>query len=154
MTDAPTSPDAPATIPGTGDMLCFALYSANHAMTRLYRPLLQPLGLTYPQYLVLVALWSQDERRVGALGEELGLDTNTLTPLLKRMAEAGLITRRRSAEDERVVTVALTDKGRALQAEAEKITACVFRATGLSVGELADLRDRIGTLERRISDSL
>jgi len=66
MTDAPISPAAPATIPGTGDMLCFALYSANHAMTRLYRPLLQPLGLTYPQYLVLVALWSQDERRVGA----------------------------------------------------------------------------------------
>ncbi len=135
-------------------MLCFALYSANHAMTRLYRPLLQPLGLTYPQYLVLVALWSQDERRVGALGEELGLDTNTLTPLLKRMAEAGLVTRSRSAADERVVTVRLTDKGRALEAEAERITTCVFEATGLSVEELADLRDRIARLNTEINDHL
>jgi len=135
-------------------MLCFALYSANHAMTRLYRPLLQPLGLTYPQYLVLVALWSEDERRVGALGEELGLDTNTLTPLLKRMAEAGLVTRSRSAADERVVTVRLTDKGRALEAEAERITTCVFEATGLSVEELADLRDRIARLNTEITDHL
>jgi len=141
-------------LPGTGDMLCFALYSANHAMTRLYRPLLQPLGLTYPQYLVLVALWSRDERRVGALGDELGLDTNTLTPLLKRMAEAGLITRSRSAEDERVVTVKLTDKGRAMEAEAERITSCVFEATGLSVAELADLRDRISRLKTEIADHL
>ena len=114
----------PSRLPGTGDMLCFALYSANHAMTRLYRPLLQPLGLTYPQYLVLVALWSEDERRVGALGEELGLDTNTLTPLLKRMAEAGLVTRSRS------------------------------EATGLSVEELADLRDRIARLNTEIADHL
>lgn len=144
----------PSRLPGTGDMLCFALYSANHAMTRLYRPLLQPLGLTYPQYLVLVALWSQDERRVGALGEELGLDTNTLTPLLKRMAEAGLITRSRSAEDERVVTVKLTDKGRAMEAEAERITSCVFEATGLSVAELSDLRDRISRLKTEITDHL
>jgi DNA-binding MarR family transcriptional regulator len=135
-------------------MLCFALYSANHAMTRLYRPLLQPLGLTYPQYLVLVALWSEDERRVGALGEELGLDTNTLTPLLKRMAEAGLVTRGRSAADERVVTVRLTDKGRALEAEAERITTCVFEATGLSVEELADLRDRIARLNTEIAEHL
>lgn len=144
----------PSRLPGTGDMLCFALYSANHAMTRLYRPLLQPLGLTYPQYLVLVALWSEDERRVGALGEELGLDTNTLTPLLKRMAEAGLVTRSRSAADERVVTVRLTDKGRALEAEAERITTCVFEATGLSVEELADLRDRIARLNTEINDHL
>ncbi|MGR3745779.1 MAG: MarR family winged helix-turn-helix transcriptional regulator [Pseudooceanicola nanhaiensis] len=144
----------PSRLPGTGDMLCFALYSANHAMTRLYRPLLQPLGLTYPQYLVLVALWSEDERRVGALGEELGLDTNTLTPLLKRMAEAGLVTRSRSAADERVVTVRLTDKGRALEAEAERITTCVFEATGLSVKELADLRDRIARLNTEITDHL
>ncbi|WP_370287128.1 MarR family winged helix-turn-helix transcriptional regulator [Pseudooceanicola nanhaiensis] len=144
----------PSRLPGTGDMLCFALYSANHAMTRLYRPLLQPLGLTYPQFLVLVALWSEDERRVGALGEELGLDTNTLTPLLKRMAEAGLVTRSRSAADERVVTVRLTDKGRALEAEAERITTCVFEATGLSVEELADLRDRIARLNTEITDHL
>ncbi|GGM07362.1 MarR family transcriptional regulator [Pseudooceanicola nanhaiensis] len=144
----------PSRLPGTGDMLCFALYSANHAMTRLYRPLLQPLGLTYPQYLVLVALWSEDERRVGALGEELGLDTNTLTPLLKRMAEAGLVTRGRSAADERVVTVRLTDKGRALEAEAERITTCVFEATGLSVEELADLRDRIARLNTEIAEHL
>ena len=114
-------------------MLCFALYSASHAMSRLYRPLLAPLGLTYPQYLVLMALWSGDGQSVGSLGEELALDSNTLTPLLKRMEAAGLLTRVRSQEDERVVTVSLTEKGRALEAEAGRVTACVFEATGLSV---------------------
>lgn len=141
--------DTPA---GTRNLLCFALYSANHAMHRLYRPLLAPLGLTYPQYLVLVSLWARDGQRVGDLGQELGLETNTLTPLLKRMAESGLVARTRSTEDERVVTVSLTDKGRAMEPEAARITACIFEASGLSVDEIRDLRDRVNALRTRIAD--
>ncbi|WP_238367650.1 MarR family winged helix-turn-helix transcriptional regulator [Mesobacterium pallidum] len=141
-------------IPATADMLCHALYSADHAMTRLYRPLLAPLGLTYPQYLVLVALWERDDRRIGELGETLSLETNTLTPLLKRMESAGLLTRRRSAEDERVVIVSLTDKGEDLRREGEEITRCIFEATGLSLTELADLRDRLQDVRDRITARL
>ncbi len=137
--------------PDTGDMLCFALYSASHAMTRLYRPLLAPLGLTYPQYLVLVSLWAQDGRSVRELGEELALESNTLTPLLKRMEESGLITRARSSEDERVVQVSLTEKGNALRSEAEKVTACVFEASGLSLDELGRLRNEVRALRDRIA---
>ena len=137
--------------PDTGDMLCFALYSASHAMTRLYRPLLAPLGLTYPQYLVLVSLWAQDGRSVRELGEELALESNTLTPLLKRMEESGLITRARSSEDERVVQVSLTEKGSSLRSEAEKVTACVFEASGLSLDELGRLRNEVRALRDRIA---
>ena len=137
--------------PDTGYMLCFALYSASHAMTRLYRPLLAPLGLTYPQYLVLVSLWAQDGRSVRELGEELALESNTLTPLLKRMEESGLITRARSSEDERVVQVSLTEKGSALRSEAEKVTACVFEASGLSLDELSRLRNEVRALRDRIA---
>ena len=137
--------------PDTGYMLCFALYSASHAMTRLYRPLLAPLGLTYPQYLVLVSLWAQDGRSVRELGEELALESNTLTPLLKRMEESGLITRARSSEDERVVQVSLTEKGSALRSEAEKVTACVFEASGLSLDELGRLRNEVRALRDRIA---
>lgn len=137
--------------PDTGDMLCFALYSASHAMTRLYRPLLAPLGLTYPQYLVLVSLWAQDGQSVRELGEELALESNTLTPLLKRMEESGLITRARSSEDERVVQVSLTEKGSVLRTEAEKVTACVFEASGLSLDELSRLRNEVRALRDRIA---
>ena len=137
--------------PDTGYMLCFALYSASHAMTRLYRPLLAPLGLTYPQYLVLVSLWAQDGLSVRELGEELALESNTLTPLLKRMEESGLITRARSSEDERVVQVSLTEKGSALRSEAEKVTACVFEASGLSLDELGRLRNEVRALRDRIA---
>ena len=135
----------------TGDMLCFALYSASHEMTRLYRPLLAPLGLTYPQYLVLVALWAKDGQRVRDLGRAVALESNTLTPLLKRMEAAGLIRRSRSGQDERVVTVSLTDTGRALQPRAEEITACVFEAIGLSLDEVRDLRDRVASLRDRLA---
>jgi DNA-binding MarR family transcriptional regulator len=112
------------------DLLCFSVYSANHALTRLYRPLLAPLGLTYPQYLVLVALWENDAQKVGDLGKRLDLETNTLTPLLKRMESAGYLTRRRNPEDERSLIVTLTDKGQALRAEARHISTCVIEAMG------------------------
>lgn len=121
-------------------------------MTRLYRPMLSKLGLTYPQYLVLVSLWNRDGKTVGQLGQELGLESNTLTPLLKRMAEAGLVTRERSEHDERVVTVSLTEKAMALQAQAAEIMGCVFDATGLSLTDAKALRDTIFELRDTIQD--
>ena len=135
------------------DLLCFSLYSANHALTRLYRPLLAPLGLTYPQYLVLVALWEQDEQKVSDLGKRLDLETNTLTPLLKRMEGAGYLSRRRNPEDERSLIVSLTDKGQGLQAEAQEISTCVIEAMGGDLNELIELRDRVNALRARLDSA-
>ncbi|MFN4154491.1 MAG: MarR family winged helix-turn-helix transcriptional regulator [Paracoccaceae bacterium] len=132
------------------DMICFALYSATHAMQHVYKPLLDDLGLTYPQYLVLTALWTQDKQTVGALGRQVQLESNTLTPLLKRLEDRGLITRTRSEADERQVNIALTDQGRALQARAAHIPACVLEKSGLSLDDLTDLRDRITTLRDQL----
>ncbi|MGV8985803.1 MAG: MarR family winged helix-turn-helix transcriptional regulator [Cypionkella sp.] len=132
------------------EMICFALYSANHAMQRVYQPLLAPLGLTYPQFLVLMVLWAEDGRTVGDLGRALQLESNTLTPLLKRMEAQGLVSRTRVAEDERQVRVALTDKGSALQEQAAGITGCIFDACGVAVEELTALRDQIKGLRDRL----
>ena len=128
------------------DMICFALYSATHAMQHVYKPLLDDLGLTYPQYLVLTVLWTQDKQTVGALGRQVQLESNTLTPLLKRLEERGLITRTRSTTDERQVNISLTDQGRALQAGAAHVPACVLEKSGLSLNDLTNLRDQITTL--------
>lgn len=100
--------------------LCFALYTANHAMNRVYKPLLEELEITYPQFLVLVTLWEEDEQTVGSIGEKLFLESSTLTPLLKRLESAGYISRERSKQDERQVIIRLTDQGRALKARAQK----------------------------------
>ncbi len=135
------------------DLLCFSLYSANHALTRLYRPLLAPLGLTYPQYLVLVALWEEDGQKVSTLGKRLDLETNTLTPLLKRMESAGFLSRRRNPEDERSLIVSLTDKGQALRAEARGISTCVIEAMGGDINELIDLRERVNALRGRLDQT-
>ncbi|HVR50963.1 MAG TPA: MarR family transcriptional regulator, partial [Pseudorhodoferax sp.] len=113
--------------------LCFALYSASLAMTKLYKPLLAPLGLTYPQYLAMLVLWEQDGPMVSALGERLGLDSGTLTPLLKRLEAAGLVQRERAAEDERRVRVRLTPAGRRLKVRAAKIPGCVLQASQCSL---------------------
>jgi MarR family transcriptional regulator, organic hydroperoxide resistance regulator len=128
------------------DMICFALYSANHAMQRVYAPLLADLGLTYPQYLVLLSLWQQDDQTVGALGRAINLDSNTLTPLLKRIEVQGLVHRTRSAADERQVRITLTDQGRALQARAKHIPDCILERSGLDAPALAALRDAVTTL--------
>lgn len=128
------------------DMICFALYSATHAMQHVYKPLLDDLGLTYPQYLVLTALWSQDKQTVGALGRQVQLDSNTLTPLLKRLEDRGLVTRARDGKDERQVNITLTETGHALKARAAHIPACVLEKSGLSVEDLTRLRDQITTL--------
>ncbi|NBZ86668.1 MarR family winged helix-turn-helix transcriptional regulator [Stagnihabitans tardus] len=133
------------------DMICFALYSANHAMQRVYQPLLAPLGLTYPQFLVLMALWEEDGRRVTDLGRALGLESNTLTPLLKRMEAQGLVARARDEQDERQVRVTLSEKGAGLKAEAGHISRCIFDACGLEVERLTALRDQITALRDRLA---
>jgi DNA-binding MarR family transcriptional regulator len=134
MSDAVLEPD---------DLLCFAIYSAGRAFTRIYKPLLAALGLTYPQYLVLVALWGRDDRTVGDLGETLFLESSTLTPLLKRLEKLGLLTRHRDPDDERQVRLRLTRKGAAMQAKAREIPACVKAATGLSEKALRQVRTSI-----------
>ncbi|MEH1011507.1 MarR family transcriptional regulator [Micromonospora sp. CPCC 206060] len=125
--------------------VCFALYAASRAVTDVYRPILDELGLTYPQYLVLLVLWERgdDPPTVSELGAELRLDSGTLSPLVKRLEAAGLVARRRSTVDERRVTVALTDTGRALRERVEQVPYRVAAATGLTGDELVALRDTL-----------
>jgi DNA-binding MarR family transcriptional regulator len=123
-------------------------------MSKLYRQLLNPLGLTYPQYLVMLSLWDKNPQAVGQLGEAVALDSNTLTPLLKRMEQAGLVERRRSEDDERVTIINLTSAGRAMQARAEHIPACVLQATGLTGQAAETLRDEIMQMRNRIDASV
>lgn len=130
--------------------LCFALYSASHAMTRAYQPLLAPLGLTYPQYLVMMVLWEQDGLAVGQVGERLKLDSATLTPLLKRLEAAGHLQRLRDTTDERRLRLQLTARGRALRAQAAHIPEQLAAGAGCGLDELADLTRRIAALRDRI----
>lgn len=127
--------------------LCFALYSASNLMTRLYRPMLEPLGLTYLQYLALLSLWESAPQSVGDLRQRLGLDSGTLTPLFKRMEAAGLVTRTRDTADERRVLIDLTAKGRALKAEAAGVPAAMLCNLPLPIMETAALK---ATVERLI----
>lgn len=128
------------------NQLCFALYAASLSMTKLYKPLLDELQLTYPQYLVLLVLWEQDGPSVSELGVRLQLDSGTLTPLLKRMEAAGWVQRLRSSVDERRVHVCLTDVGRDLQSRAAHIPGCVARQSGISLDALTSLRDQLQRL--------
>ncbi|RUT24131.1 MarR family transcriptional regulator [Asaia sp. W19] len=137
--------------PDLSNFVCFSLYAASHAFNRLYQPLLEPLGLTYPQYLVMTVLWGSDGKLVGEIGSKLLLVSSTLTPLLKRLEGAGLVERARDQKDERQVRVRLTEAGRALRVQAETIPACVLAATGLSITELRDLRNRIDQLREAVS---
>jgi DNA-binding MarR family transcriptional regulator len=136
-----TSENLPASvgIPRLDQQLCFALYSASGLMTRLYRPLLDPLGLTYPQYLAMLALWERAPSTVGELGEALGLESATLTPLLKRLEAGGLVTRRRDTTDERRVLVEPTPKGNALSERARDISAAMLCNMPLEPAELKSL---------------
>jgi MarR family transcriptional regulator, organic hydroperoxide resistance regulator len=131
--------------------LCAALYAASRAMTASYRGRLEPLGLTYPQYLVMLALWERDGRSVGELGMALALDSGTLSPLLKRMEAAGLVQRRRTVSDERRVHVTLTDAGRALREQAVDIPKQIGTATGLSLDEIAALRNTLQRLTETLN---
>ncbi len=130
--------------------LCFALYSASLSMTKLYKPLLEKLGLTYPQYLVMLVLWETDGVSVGTLSERLFLDSGTLTPLLKRMEQAEFLTRRRSEQDERRVEVTLTAQGRKLQHLATSVPSCVLEAAACPLPELMTLTREVQALRDRI----
>lgn len=138
-------PDAdPA--PTLADQVCFAVYSTAHAFNRMYKPVLERIGLTYPQYLVMLVLWERDGLAVKEIGERLFLDSGTLTPLLKRLEAAGLVERRRSAADERVVNIHLTPAGQALRAEAARVFERIGCATGLTPEAAVALRQSLQTL--------
>jgi len=130
--------------------LCFALYASSLAMTKLYKPLLEPLGLTYPQYLVMLVLWEQEGISVSTLGQRLSLDSGTLTPLLKRMEAAGLIARRRAAEDERRVDIFLSPAGQALKTQALHIPPRLACASACSLEELSSLTRRLHELRQQL----
>lgn len=132
------------------NQLCFAVYSASLAMTRLYKPLLEKLSLTYPQYLVMLALWETDGPTVSELGERLSLDSGTLTPLLKRLEANGLVARLRDVADERRVHITLTSVGRKLKARAADVPACLLAASQCSLDELADLTRQLQALRDRV----
>jgi DNA-binding MarR family transcriptional regulator len=129
--------------PRLREQACFALYTASRAVTGLYRPLLDKLGLTYPQFLVLMALWETDGLTVTALGDALQLDSGTVSPLLKRLEAAGFVERRRESDDERRVTVHLTENGAALERDGCEITQVVGSASDMSYEELVALRDKL-----------
>lgn len=130
--------------------LCFALYSASLAMTKLYKPLLEELGLTYPQYLAMLVLWETDGVTVSELGERLYLDSGTLTPLLKRLEVAELVTRLRDVEDERRVLIRLTAAGRKLKTRAARLPGCVLQATQCDVSEVMALTQQVQALRDRL----
>ena len=129
-----------------GRQLSFALYSASNRVIRLHRPFLEPLGLTYPQFLVMLALYEGTPRTVGEVGQELGMDNGTLTPLLKRLESAGLVTRTRDQQDERRVLIELTEAGEALREAACSIPEKIETACRLSDEDLAELRDTLNGL--------
>jgi DNA-binding MarR family transcriptional regulator len=145
--------NAAAATPEVEEFLCFAVYSVGHAFNRVYKPLLDAIGLTYPQYLVMVALWAEDDQTVGDLSDKLLLESSTITPLLKRLEVMGYVGRRRDDTDERQVRVRLTPQGTALRAKARDVPKCVEGATGLSPAALARLRDDVVALRERLLDA-
>jgi DNA-binding MarR family transcriptional regulator len=149
MSDAPGKP---ASLPALEELVCFAVYSAGHAFNKVYQPLLAQVGLTYPQYLVMVALWAKDGQTVGELGELLFLESSTLTPLLKRLEASGYLTRSRDPADQRQVRIRLSKAGRALQKKAREIPRCIMEATGLSLADLRRLQHQISTLRRNLRE--
>jgi DNA-binding MarR family transcriptional regulator len=136
------------------NQLCFSLYSASLAMTKLYKPLLEALDLTYPQYLVMLVLWERDDLSVSMLGERLSLDSGTLTPLLKRMETAGLLMRQRSSDDERRVHVCLSAAGKQLQAQAAHIPGCLVARSGLPLNDLIALNQQLKTLRTALQSPM
>ncbi|MFJ9740454.1 MarR family winged helix-turn-helix transcriptional regulator [Streptomyces sp. NPDC101166] len=133
--------------------LCFALYAAQRAVTAAYRPLLDELGLTYPQYLVLLVLWERGEITVKELAEALRLDYGTVSPLLKRLESAGLVRRERSARDERSVLVACTGRGEELRGRAERVPGALLAATGVDEAGVTRLREELWQLARRAQEA-
>jgi len=136
------------------NFLCFAIYSTANAVTRAYQPRLAALGLTYPQYLVMVVLWERENQTVKAIGDKLSLDSGTLTPLLKRLETAGLITRRRDTVDERQVLIGLTVEGRAMRERAEAIPIAMGQAFGCTMEEAKGLRAELITMRDNLVASI
>lgn len=136
------------------NQLCFSLYAASRAISRMYRPLLDELGITYPQYLVLLVLWERSQSTVKELSETLDLDSGTLTPMLKRMEAAGLIARQRSPEDERIVNVRITEAGLALQEKAVCIPQTLFASSGLPLDQLIAMNGQLKQLLKQINSSI
>jgi MarR family transcriptional regulator, organic hydroperoxide resistance regulator len=134
-----------------GNQLCFAIYSTAHAFNRVYKPLLGRLGLTYPQYLVMLVLWERDGLPVKDVGERLFLDSGTLTPLLKRLEAAELIKRTRSTEDERQVLIALTSRGQALREKARAVPQAILAAPACSVTELSAMKNELIALRDQLN---
>lgn len=133
--------------------LCFALYSANHAMHGVYKALLKEAGLTYPQFLAMTVLWENNNVPVGTITAKLQLDTNTLTPLLKRLEAMGLVTRTRNPKDERQVILKLTRKGRSLQKKTEHFSSCILSSTGLQLEDVMELQSRIMKLRDNLREA-
>ncbi|GLR95141.1 MULTISPECIES: MarR family winged helix-turn-helix transcriptional regulator [Bradyrhizobium] len=148
MARKPSAADAPLRL---DNQICFAVYSAAHAFNRVYKPLLDRLGLTYPQYLVMLVLWERDDVPVKDIGEKLFLDSGTLTPLLKRLEAAHLVKRSRSREDERQVLIALTPQGYALKEKARAVPQSILAASDCSVSELVAMKDEIVALRDRLN---
>ncbi|MGZ0717156.1 MarR family winged helix-turn-helix transcriptional regulator [Pseudomonas palleroniana] len=136
------------------NQLCFALHSTSLLMTKVYKPLLQALGLTYPQYLAMMVLWEEDGLTVGEISNRLLTDPGSLTPLLKRLEAEGLLSRTRNREDERVVVVELTDIGRALQEKAMEIPQCILGASGLELDQLRKLQADLVALRSNLQSSI
>ncbi|MFC5526335.1 MarR family winged helix-turn-helix transcriptional regulator [Rhodanobacter ginsengisoli] len=147
----PSPSVATASPPRLDGQLCFALYSTGLAMNKVYRKLLKPLGITYPQYLVMMVLWEDESLSVSEIGERLFLDSATLTPLLKRLETAGLVTRLRSRDDERHVVVSLTARGKGLQAKAGKVQESVFCASRCTPAELMHLKTELQDLRAKLA---
>jgi MarR family transcriptional regulator, organic hydroperoxide resistance regulator len=135
------------------DFLCFAIYSANLAVNRLNKPVLDELGLTYLQYIVLVALYEEDDQTVGGLGDKLFLDSSTLTPLLKRLEGMGHLTRQRDPDDERQVRVRMTPQGRSVRERALAFRSELFKAMGLGAADFQHLREELVKLRANLSDA-
>ena len=146
----PTTPEAAA--PRLADFLCFAVYSANLAFGRAYRPILDELGLTYPQYIAIVALWEEDDQTVSHLGEKLFLESNTLTPILKKLESMGYLTRRRDPKDERQVRVNLTEAGRRLREKG--LTMNLIKQTRLPPEEFAKLQKAVSNLRDSLMEAV
>ena len=131
--------------------LCFSLYAATIAINRTYKPMLDEFGLTFPQYLVLSALWEQDALTVSGIADRLGLDSSMITPLVKRLESAGFVTRKRNPKDERQVIVRLTDKGRSLEQETVRLTQTLLERSGFTPDQLTRLNDQAHKLRSALS---
>ena len=146
MPDAALAREEPLDPLGLDNQLCFALYAAANAIKKAYRPLLDELNLTYPQYLVLIVLWATDKLKVSDIGQRLNLDSGTLTPVLKRLEASGLVSRTRRQHDEREVEIALTAEGRHLRDRALGVRCAIVRQLKMSEGEIAILRAELGAV--------